>query len=108
MKKLISFLLICVLAVSLASCMSVGDMEAPDDGFFSTEKDEANADAPDESETAAKTEPQTEAETETPVPPKQVLKFVAAGDALIHSAIYWEAETKAEAMGGSYTGKYYF
>lgn len=109
MKRLISFLGVLLLAVLLASCMATGDMIAPDDLFESsiapsTKTPETGNQATQTPETDQGTPPQTEPPVKDE---KKVIKFVGVGDALIHSAIYWEAETIASSMNG-YTKKYYF
>ncbi len=104
MKKIVALFIICLMVLGITSCVSVGDMEAPNGNVWGT------ADNQDEtqSETKEDTIPETLPETEQPViDNKQVLKFVAAGDALIHSAIYREAEALAASMP-NYKGDYYF
>ena len=101
MKKIIAVLLAFSMMLVLVSCFAAGDMPAPGgetyEPIITTEK-----------ETEKETVEETEAETEPPVvDTKKVIKFVAVGDALIHSAIYREAQTFAQSKPG-YSGDYYF
>lgn len=109
MKKLIAFLSFIALTVLLVSCMASGDMIAPDDLFESNYVPSTKApDSGKQTEAPSATDGGTPPQTEPPVKDeKKVIKFVGVGDALIHSAIYWEAETIASSMTG-YNKKYYF
>ncbi len=83
----------------LVSCISVGDMPS----HIDTQPDETKKDVTDKTDsTTVDTE-----KNEPPVDPKKTVKVIAAGDALIHSAIYREAEAIA-ANKNDFTGKYYF
>ena len=102
MKKIISLLLVFAMLLVLASCMPAGDMKAPTDLTF----DETAGDETDEVEVETVEQTDTMEPIEEPNG-RKVIKFAAVGDALIHSAIYREAEQIASQMPG-YPGNYYF
>lgn len=104
MKKLFVFFTACLLALYLVSCLSVGDMPAPEDEDVSETKGSIT---PSQTVSSNETSGGPTEEQQPPKDEKKVIKFVAAGDALIHSAIYREAESIASSKTG-YTGKYYF
>ena len=90
-----------------SACISVGDMQAPSvtEGVgFSTDADETKSSS-EPSDTQSSTNEETSAPVQTNK--KKTIKFVGAGDVLIHSAIYREAEALAANKSG-YSGNYYF
>lgn len=95
----------------MTACMPAGDMKPPSE-FPETENVEGRETSEEtrgNSQTSETTEA-TRAETSETLPPistKQTVKFIAVGDALIHSAIYREAQSFASSMSG-YAEKYYF
>ncbi|MBE6671487.1 MAG: CapA family protein [Ruminococcaceae bacterium] len=100
MKRVLFSIIAFVLLLSLVGCLSVGNggMNSPTD----TEQTE---------DTKVNNTDDTTGNGSVDVPvvnnEKKVIKFAAVGDALIHSAIYWEAEEIASGMQ-NYSGKYYF
>ena len=107
MKRFISFCLLIIMLFSLVSCGFSGDMGAPSSNNVTNNKNESTikdnplyTDKPDQTTGNNITQ-------DPPVDTKKVIKFVAAGDALIHSAIYREAEKIASDMK-DYSGNYYF
>ncbi len=101
MKKLLLSVICIISAVFLYSCVTAGDMNAPDVTEKQTEKQS----------TSENTQENTETNVEDVTQPvgndKQIVKFAAAGDVLIHGAIYREAEAIA-AEKADYSGNYYF
>lgn len=98
-------LITCAVLLSLVGCLGVGNggMNAPTNNKQTDEVTNKPSDS-------IKVDSTTENEgTDIPVvnEEKKVIKFVAVGDALIHSAIYWEAEDIA-AEKTNYAGRYYF
>ncbi len=115
MKKYISFLLIFVFAaVFITSCGNSGNVGNFNVSLQSGESSKGD-NPPSDITSGESDETTTDISGETtgqdvPVLPKDektVVKFVAAGDALIHSAIYREAEVFAAEKDG-YSGNYYF
>ena len=101
MKKIALFLVLLMVLSIFAGCMTVGDMQAPTE----TDPVVTEGDASENTdETTSGGEVSTQPEENKG---KTTIKFVAAGDALIHSAIYREAESVA-AGKSDYAGKYFF
>ncbi len=106
MKKIVAIILAVLMISSLVACSSVGDMNSPD--FLDDDKDPVFENNDDDSDESDKTENTNKDEPVTPpLDDKKVIKFVAVGDALIHSAIYREAESIASSKT-DYSGNYYF
>lgn len=105
MKRVFLILMVFSMVLLLGSCMTVGDMTPPNE----TETVQMLGEETHISETEEEgTSGQSFVELPDPEEDrKKTIKFVAAGDALIHSAIFWEAESIAATMP-EYNGKYYF
>jgi poly-gamma-glutamate synthesis protein (capsule biosynthesis protein) len=98
----VSKLLICLLAVfTFVSCTPIGEPETPVESFSVPETTVITTTTPTTT---------TAATTTIPAPLNKRIKFLAVGDNLIHTYIYYDAAERATALGfdGSYdfTGMY--
>jgi len=103
MRRIFAVLLICVLCFALLFGCSGGRMDAPE-GLFGEESTSDTEKTPMVSDTVSS---ETSKPTVDPVPQKKVIKFIGVGDALIHGAIYREAEGFASSKT-DFNGRYYF
>jgi poly-gamma-glutamate synthesis protein (capsule biosynthesis protein) len=94
-------LLICLLVFTLVSCTPIGEAEPPVTSFTVPETTASTTNAP--TTTTAVT-------TTTPAPLNKRIEFLAVGDNLIHTYIYYDAAERATALGNDggydFTGMY--
>ncbi len=107
MKRFLALCLFTIMVISLVSCGSGGDMSAPSLNDVTNNKKDPTLTTPPSGTDKPEQTTENNITQEPPVDSKKVIKFVAAGDALIHSAIYREAEKIASDMK-DYSGDYYF
>ncbi len=87
--------------VSFAACAMLSENALSSDGVMSPSTTEAAV------QDTAKTEITTDATEESPKEDDGIISFIAAGDNLVHEAVYTFAETLAARENGKY-GDYYF